>query len=236
MNKDLMDDFLKDIELFNDLDNVERGRVLEKSRVLSFRKGEFLFEQNTPRQRLFMIVEGKVELFKKTAFGQEKRLAFFARYDFLGEGALMDDYPHATSARAAEDSVVLTISREDIGELMKDDPGLVVKVLSRTARVISRRMRQATNQVVDAAAQYISGRTRKEHDLLGERDVPFEFYYGIQTLRATENFPISGVAISHFPDLITALAQVKLAAAMANHELGLLPDEVARSRPSDRRR
>ena len=229
MNKDLMDDFLKDIELFNDLDNVERGRVLEKSRVLSFRKGEFLFEQNTPRQRLFMIVEGKVELFKKTAFGQEKRLAFFARYDFLGEGALMDDYPHATSARAAEDSVVLTISREDIGELMKDDPGLVVKVLSRTARVISRRMRQATNQVVDAAAQYISGRTRKEHDLLGERDVPYEFYYGIQTLRATENFPISGVAISHFPDLITALAQVKLAAAMANHELGLLPDEVAQA-------
>ena len=57
--------------------------------------------------------------------------------------------------------------------------------------------------------------------------MPYEFYYGIQTLRATENFPISGVDISHFPDLVVALAQVKMAAARANRALGLLPDDVA---------
>ncbi len=88
-------------------------------------------------------------------------------------------------------------------------------------------MRQATNQVVNAAAQYISGRTRREHDLLGERDVPAEFYYGVQTLRATENFPITGIAISRFPELIVALAQVKMAAARANRDLGLLDAGVA---------
>jgi aspartate ammonia-lyase len=57
--------------------------------------------------------------------------------------------------------------------------------------------------------------------------VPDEFYYGIQTLRAIENFPISGVAISHNPDLIVALAQVKMAAARANRETGLLPNTTA---------
>ncbi len=67
---------------------------------------------------------------------------------------------------------------------------------------------------------------RREHDLLGERDVPADALYGIQTLRALENFPISGVPLSEFPSLLAALASVKEAAACANFELGLLDREV----------
>src|SRR5437868_7532725 len=65
---------------------------------------------------------------------------------------------------------------------------------------------------------------RIEHDLLGDRAVPADAYYGIHTLRALENFPITGTAISMYPDLITALACVKQAAAIANCELGLIDD------------
>src|SRR5512138_3411226 len=65
---------------------------------------------------------------------------------------------------------------------------------------------------------------RVEHDLLGDRAVPADAYYGIHTLRALENFPISGTAISIYPDLVGALACVKQAAAIANCELGLLDD------------
>lgn len=64
--------------------------------------------------------------------------------------------------------------------------------------------------------------TRREHDLLGDRDVPASAYYGIHTLRAVENFPISGTPISAWPDLVTALACIKEAAAETNHQLGLL--------------
>src|SRR3954465_2053397 len=46
--------------------------------------------------------------------------------------------------------------------------------------------------------------------------------YGIHTLRAVENFPVTGTPISHYPELIQALAQIKMAAARANHDLGLL--------------
>lgn len=68
---------------------------------------------------------------------------------------------------------------------------------------------------------------RVEHDLLGEREVPADALYGIQTLRAVENFPITGVTLKEFPTLIAALAAVKEAAALANHELGLLDSEIA---------
>jgi aspartate ammonia-lyase len=71
--------------------------------------------------------------------------------------------------------------------------------------------------------------TRLEHDLLGERRVPAAAYYGVHTLRALENFPISGTPISIYPDLITALACVKQAAALANNELKLLEDDKTRA-------
>ncbi|WP_298376538.1 aspartate ammonia-lyase [Azospirillum sp.] len=69
--------------------------------------------------------------------------------------------------------------------------------------------------------------TRLEHDLLGDREVPAHAYYGVHTLRAVENFPITGTPISHYPDLVQALADIKMAAARVNHELGLLSAEKA---------
>ena len=66
--------------------------------------------------------------------------------------------------------------------------------------------------------------TRIEHDLIGDRELPNDVYYGVHTLRALENFPITGTAISIYPDLIRALASIKKAAALANRDLGLLSD------------
>ena len=63
---------------------------------------------------------------------------------------------------------------------------------------------------------------RVEHDLLGDREVPADVYWGVHTLRAIENFPISGERIGHNPELVAALAAIKQAAALANSELGLL--------------
>src|SRR5260221_1257624 len=68
-------------------------------------------------------------------------------------------------------------------------------------------------------------RVRPEHDLRGDRVVPADAYSGIHTLRALENFPITGTTISIYPDLVTALACVKQAGAIANCELGLIDDQ-----------
>ena len=65
--------------------------------------------------------------------------------------------------------------------------------------------------------------TRREHDMLGEVEVPADAYWGVHTLRAVANFPITGVPVGHFPELVRALALVKQAAARANRRLGQLP-------------
>jgi aspartate ammonia-lyase len=47
--------------------------------------------------------------------------------------------------------------------------------------------------------------TRREHDLLGEVDVPAQAYWGVHTLRAVENFPITGVPVGHFPEFVKVI-------------------------------
>lgn len=67
--------------------------------------------------------------------------------------------------------------------------------------------------------------TRREHDSLGEKDIPATAYFGIQTQRALENFRISGIGLNHYPNLIRAFGMVKKACALANTKLGYLPTD-----------
>ena len=70
-----------------------------------------------------------------------------------------------------------------------------------------------------------SNQFRIEHDFLGDREVPADAYYGVQTLRGAENFPITGYRIH--PALIRAMGIVKKAAALANRDTGHLEARIA---------
>ncbi len=71
-----------------------------------------------------------------------------------------------------------------------------------------------------------SGKTRSEHDLLGDKEVPMEALFGVQTLRAIENFNISNNKLCDYPEFIKAFGITKKGAALANYQLGLLTKEV----------
>ena len=215
--------FVKDIELFKGLTEEELNNLSANLIEKKYKKGELLFEENGPRKDIFIIYQGEVELYKTIHFGAETRLSYFSKGDFLGEGSWANDSPHSTSARALVDTTVLSITKKYFDE----NASATLKIFSNIARVISRRMRHANNRMINVAAQYESGRTRREHDLLGERDVPNEYLYGVQTLRAIENFNISGVTLNFYPVIIKSIAMVKLAATQANYELGLLNSSVS---------
>ncbi|WP_347159492.1 aspartate ammonia-lyase [Pontibacter chitinilyticus] len=68
---------------------------------------------------------------------------------------------------------------------------------------------------------------RVEHDFIGEKSIPEEAYYGIQTARAMENFYITGIPVSKEPLFIQAFGYVKKAAAMANRDCGVISPEIA---------
>ncbi len=68
---------------------------------------------------------------------------------------------------------------------------------------------------------------RVEHDFLGDREIPDEAYYGVQTLRASENFHITGIKLGMMKSFVVGLGYVKKAAALANRDLGAIPPNIA---------
>ncbi|HRQ28521.1 MAG TPA: aspartate ammonia-lyase [Saprospiraceae bacterium] len=223
MDRQQIIEFIDHIELFKRLDKTELSFVAEALSLTTYDAGAFLFEENKKREKIYLIYEGEVELLKNTGQNKWQKLSYFTKYDFLGEGSLTEETLHSTSARAVNPTKVFLLDRG----FFEHQGSIALKVFSNIARVMSRRMSHTNARMIGKAAQYVSGRTRMEHDLLGDREVPYENYYGIQTLRAIENFSISGVDLGFYPLFISALAEVKMAAAKANFDLGLLDKKVA---------
>jgi aspartate ammonia-lyase len=187
-----------------------------------------LFTEGSERKLLAIVVSGAVAI-EKQINGRPIRLATLGAGEGVGEGLLLDDSTHGTTARALTDTSVLEISREQVAEMIRETPTLYGALVGRAARAISQRLSAVDATMVGRgrALGFGGRRVRVEHDLLGDREVPEEALYGVQTLRALENFPITGVPLREFTSLIEALAAVKEAAALANAELGLLPRETA---------
>jgi aspartate ammonia-lyase len=196
---------------------------------VEFEPEHVIFREGQQRSRMHLLTAGSVAIEKSAGEGAPPvRLATLGAGEAIGEGLLLDESIHGTTARALEQTRTLAISRDELREIISQRPTLYAALVGRAARAISQRLRATDATLVGRGRSlgFSGGGTRVEHDLLGQRDVPTDALYGIQTLRALENFPITGVPLREFPELVEALAAVKEAAATANVELGLLPQEV----------
>jgi aspartate ammonia-lyase len=195
------------------------------ARVLCHLRGTHLFREGQPRRAFGIVLSGRAEV-RQGPGGEPALLYMLMQGDSYGEASLLDDYPHSTSGIVTEPMEVLEIRREAVLTLAQSRPQLYAALVTASAQIIASRLRAANARLAGRAESYLSGELRREKDLLGTRDVPDFNYFGIQTLRAVENFPITGIPIAQYPYLIMGLAAVKQAAAQANFELGLLEPDV----------
>ena len=202
---------------------------LEQFAALGQRKtyeaGAFIFRESQPRRVFGILLTGQVSI-QKGLRGNPKVLAVLTTGEAYGEGGLLDNYPHSTSALVVDAAEVIEFQRDTVHELLRSAPELYSKLVVGASQIMSSRLRSANQSLAGIGEGYISGELRHEKDLLGERDIADQFYYGIQTLRAVENFPITGIPIAQYPELINGLAAVKEAAALANRDLELLEPRI----------
>jgi CRP-like cAMP-binding protein len=180
-----------------------------------FPKGEILFYEGAPRDKFFLIIKGELEI-SKNKMADKRRLIRLSSSDFVGEGLFLDNLHHSTDAEALTDIEVLVSTKAKLQTLKKERHVLFNALMEAIARQLSKRLQFSASIVSGIEQIYPLRRFRLEHDLLGELNVPDYACYGIQTLRAVENFAITGIPISHFPSLIIALAMVKKGAALTN--------------------
>jgi len=213
-------------EIFGGLDRRGLELVAGATRRRVVERGSYLYRTGDPRDALYLIVDGHLEV------GVERgelagTLIVLGAGDGVAEAALVECSAHTTSGRAVDRLEVLELPASAVREQLARDAAIAIEVLSRVARVMARRLEYSRAPRAGWDVIYSSGATRTEHDLLGEREVPADAQYGIQTLRAVANFPITGIRLAHFPQLIRSLAMVKQAAARTNRRLGLLDEPMA---------
>ncbi len=194
--------------------------------VLGYLPGAYVFHEGQPRRSFGVVLRGRIEL-QTGPRGRPRTLHVLGPGDSFGEVSVFDDYPHSASALVRESAEVLEIPHEAFERLADERPDLYARLVSGAASTITSRVRLAGDHAAGLAGVYVSGASRREKDLLGERDVPDARYFGIQTLRAIENFSITGVPVAQYPHLIRALAAIKEATAWANLQLDLLDERVA---------
>jgi aspartate ammonia-lyase len=220
-------DELRSLRFLDGLTDTAVHQLAQLVSVVEYECDTLLFDEGSKRQLLALIATGAVAI-EKGKNTRPVRLATLGVGEAVGEGLLLDDSLHGTSARALVKTRAFVLTQEQVQNMLKEAPTLYAALVARAARAIKQRLSAVDATLVGRGRTLGFGgtRTRREHDLLGDRDVPDDALYGVQTLRALENFAITGVSLREFPALIEALAAVKEAAAMANAELGLLSPEV----------
>jgi aspartate ammonia-lyase len=218
---------LKRLRLFQKLGSGPLETLCGLLEEKNISKGEYLFRQSTPRQAMYIVKAGKVEIIRGTG-DNTVQIALISEGSFVGERAVLDEAPHTSSCRALEDTSVYVLTQKALNVFFEKEPSGGHILLKEIAKGIAHRLEYVSLGYRNGSGDYwSSGNMRTEHDLLGERDIPEDAYFGVQTLRALENFHITGIPLSHFPTLIRALAMVKKAAAKANQKLGLLDENLA---------
>ena len=225
MTRNAIREQLRSLDFVSGFTDTALHQLAQHVEPKTFASNEELFQQGAPRQLMAILISGAVSI-EKNASGRPIRLVTLSDGEAVGEGILLDDSAHGTTARALQETNAFVLTRATVENILKEQPTLYAALVGRAARAISRRL-AATDATLAGRGRVLGfsgASTREEKDLLGTRRVPDEALYGIQTLRALENFPITGIAIREFPALVEAIAAVKEAAALANAELGLLDE------------
>jgi len=142
-------ELLEKTQWANEFSFAEIERLAEYLQSRALRNGAVLFREGDRDASLFVIAQGKVAIFKAGALHKDLSIATLGPGATIGEMALVDGQPRSAGAVAAEDLVLLALSRADLDRLTAEHPRLAVKVMTKVARLLSQRLRQTTNNLAD---------------------------------------------------------------------------------------
>jgi len=131
---------LKGISLFSSLTDAELDIVAKKIFLKPYKKGSTLFVEGMPGEVLYIVVDGKVDISKKTKEG-DKLIAQLGAGEILGEMSLIDSGPRTASGKTSEDSRLIVITKNSFAEMLDSDPKIAAKILMVLLKIINKRLR-----------------------------------------------------------------------------------------------
>ncbi len=209
--------------LFDELPDEALRYFLQKAKSESYPEGAYLYHERTPQNTLYVIESGEVSLLY--GIGQAPiTIMSVGQGTILGKDLLLGDPAYSLSAQAVSEVTAISLTQDVFQHFEEQHPVIYEAMLLKVTQRLRAELQSNNHADANGADDPAFGQYRTEHDLIGERQVPYQALYGVQTLRAVENFPITGHTIGSYPYLIEALACIKQSAARANAQLGLLDE------------
>ena len=111
--------------------------------------GHMLFREGDPGDRLYILVSGRIETYKQDEVRHRAVIATDGAGKSVGEMALIDGEPRSASCVVRQPSILIALGRDSFAKLAKSHPAIAFRVLSRVARLISRRLRATSGRLVE---------------------------------------------------------------------------------------
>lgn len=148
---------LRAIQEFSALADTDLAYVRQVTRERHFQRGEVLFLEGDPGERLYFIQSGRVKVFKTSADGKEQMLRIFHAGETFNEVPVFDGGPNPASAMMLEEGTVYVLHRADIRRLLSEHPAIALSVI----QVLAGRLRYMVGLVEDLSFKHVSARVAK---------------------------------------------------------------------------
>jgi CRP/FNR family transcriptional regulator, cyclic AMP receptor protein len=148
----MIQEFLRRVTLFRDLDDDELAHVLMVGLARRYAQGAVILSEGTPGGQLHVIQQGRVRISKVVPGVGEEALAILSPSEFFGEVEFFDGAPASAQAIAHEDCEVLSIPHAEIRALMQSRPEIGAKFLWAFARTLAGRLRDTNQRMASVLA------------------------------------------------------------------------------------
>jgi PAS domain S-box-containing protein len=214
-------ELLRKILIFSKLDSDSLGAIVPLFKKRTYHHGDVLFRENTFGDKLYIIIDGEVEITKREKIGEETtRLALRRKGDIFGEMSLLDEEPRFASAKAAKETQVLELSKSNFLTMLSDNPLVAYQIM----RVLSSRLRQSDLHMIDEL--------RKKNKQLSEAYDNLKSYaealtQSHQELNQSKSFLERIISTSPYSIVVTGLdGTISLFNKTARREYGYASEEV----------
>jgi CRP/FNR family cyclic AMP-dependent transcriptional regulator len=156
---------LRDIPLFQLLDNEELNALAEQMEQLHFWAGQMIFSQGDPGGKMYIVQSGKVEVYLKDTSGEYVRLNVVEKGEIFGELSLLDNEPRSANAKAMAETILFVVDRHDLEMLFQSHLDAAFDVMA----TLGKRIRDADSLVGQRLAARNVNEELGEPETFGER-------------------------------------------------------------------
>ncbi|MFC1670261.1 diguanylate cyclase [Spirochaetota bacterium] len=153
-------DFLKQVNILSSLSKNEINKIINYFNTVNIKKGEILFEQGDEGNAMYIVKEGKIISTIKLPDGKEQQVAEFGRGDFFGDMSIIEQAPRSATCKATDHSSLFEIDEGEFFGLMDLNPNIAIKIMHKMLNIITSRLRNANDFVVDMVNWGEDARTR----------------------------------------------------------------------------